>query len=105
MSQNVLLCLDESCTPSHAVLWCEMAVAEPHHESSLMIYSVCTCVRLPVYLTGLISLVAYFLFIANISGGDKCLAPGMQTFVCLSELHCIEGAKCARCVFIGIAPP
>lgn len=42
-------------------LWRDMAAAEPHYESLLMIYSVCTYVHSCVYFSGLISLVAYFL--------------------------------------------
>lgn len=74
ISQNVLLWLDQSCTPLPAVLWCDLVVPEPHYESSLMIYSVYTSVHLYVYLSGVISLFFFFLFIANNRRCDKWLA-------------------------------
>lgn len=99
MSQSALLWLDESCAPSHAVLWCDLAVAEWHYESLLMIYTVCTFVHLCVYFSGLISLVAYFLLQTSVAAiSVKPSASESHADICVPVWTVLHW-ECKMCLF------
>lgn len=109
-SQAVLLWLDQRCTLWPAVLWCDMLVAEQHYESSIMIDGVYTYVYLSVYLSGFISLDAYFLLIQNSCRCDKwsALDKWVSRTYLLNFLKSITvhyDCNISLLRFIGIAPP